>query len=413
MERDVRPTYDSVGLFNGTDKCYIKEENVNLTSFKKHWLNTTQPIIGPTHQCTMLLLSNLDKPQWLSVNCFEALIPSVACVIKEKGEGQQHGTTMAVQRSTDEEHCGKESVLFNQMCFLFLWIENLRQHSLNLDEMCRLEKQALSHTESNIQVFKYMFDAIKVDQLMLVWQNVKNPRIFESLLLRRLWMVLVMDKKTAVMGSDRMQGWFSCYSRRLPIYQTEITHRCKNNQSISTVFICDGDNDCKDLQNGKDSDEIFCVCEGKFTGFCQEMCVRENCKCSPLFYKDIRGRCLSFTKQITKTIQNKNNKGICNNATLVSSMSCVMPNDDETHKTDLNNDTTKQCKWKNELPCIPYQHRCYNMSDICVYRLDVHNHLTPCEQGSHLEQCQKFQCDNFFKCPEYYCIPWGYLCDGK
>ena len=213
------PTYDYTGPKEQSDDCYIKEENVNLTSFKKHKSNISEPVIGPTHQCTMLLMSNLDKPEWVSVNCFEALTPSVAYTVKEKGDEQQHGATMAVQRSINEEHCGKESVSFNQMCFFFLWIGNLRQHSLNLNEMCRSEKHTLSHTETNIQDFKYMFNTVKVDQLILVWQNVKNPRIFESMVLKRLWMKIVINKKKAVMRTDNMQGWFSCFSRRWSNYE--------------------------------------------------------------------------------------------------------------------------------------------------------------------------------------------------
>ena len=122
------------------------------------------------------------------------------------------------------------------------------------------------------------------------------------------------------------------------------------------------------------------------------MCLGASCKCSPLFYKDITGGCLSFTEQLKITVKSKDTKGICNETTLTtSSMSCMVPNKAVTHKTNLRSDTTEQCKEKNELNCVPDQSRCHKMSDVCIYRLDVYNHLTPCRQGSHLQECQKFQ----------------------
>ena len=37
----------------------------------------------------------------------------------------------------------------------------------------------------------------------------------------------------------------------------------------------------------------------------------------------------------------------------------------------------------------------------------------PCRNGGHLENCEKFECNVMFKCPNYYCVPWTYVCDGK
>ena len=51
---------------------------------------------------------------------------------------------------------------------------------------------------------------------------------------------------------------------------------------------------------------------------------------------------------------------------------------------------------------------------MCVFLDWTKNfHLLPCDSGSHIEQCQHFECNVHFKCPQYYCIPWGYICDGK
>ena len=53
------------------------------------------------------------------------------------------------------------------------------------------------------------------------------------------------------------------------------------------------------------------------------------------------------------------------------------------------------------------------MSDICSYKLNEQGHILPCNKGEHLQNCGMFECNMMFKCPDFYCIPWSYICDGK
>ena len=57
--------------------------------------------------------------------------------------------------------------------------------------------------------------------------------------------------------------------------------------------------------------------------------------------------------------------------------------------------------------------RCFNFTDICHYKLNEENHIMPCRNGGHLENCEEFECNVMFKCPNYYCVPWTYVCDEK
>ena len=68
---------------------------------------------------------------------------------------------------------------------------------------------------------------------------------------------------------------------------------------------------------------------------------------------------------------------------------------------------------KSMIPCRSYQQVFYNISNICEYKLNSLNDLTPCKAGDHLKNCTYFECNMKYKCPGYYCIPWGYVCDGK
>ncbi len=71
------------------------------------------------------------------------------------------------------------------------------------------------------------------------------------------------------------------------------------------------------------------------------------------------------------------------------------------------------CSKPLQLPCFQGHSHCFNISDICVYKLGNLGNLNPCRNGAHLEVCENFTCNNKFKCPGYYCLPFGYLCDAK
>ena len=73
-------------------------------------------------------------------------------------------------------------------------------------------------------------------------------------------------------------------------------------------------------------------------------------------------------------------------------------------------------KYKPKLSCQPindFSSLFYEISDICSYKLDKHGHLVPCKKGEHLQNCEMFECNMMLKCPNFYCIPWGYICYGK
>ena len=71
------------------------------------------------------------------------------------------------------------------------------------------------------------------------------------------------------------------------------------------------------------------------------------------------------------------------------------------------------CLDSNQIPCLQGHPKCYNISDICSYKLNTCGHLLPCRNGAHLESCRDFTCNAKFKCPNYYCIPFEYVCDGS
>lgn len=50
----------------------------------------------------------------------------------------------------------------------------------------------------------------------------------------------------------------------------------------------------------------------------------------------------------------------------------------------------------------------------CIYEFDQYGYQIGCRDVTHLRGCEKFQCSSdYIKCPNSYCIPLRYICDGK
>ena len=79
----------------------------------------------------------------------------------------------------------------------------------------------------------------------------------------------------------------------------------------------------------------------------------------------------------------------------------------------LENNTISLCRLPSELHCRQGHSVCYNVTHICVYKLNSLSNLMPCRSGKHLMNCFGFECNTMFKCPSAYCIPWSYVCDFK
>ena len=71
------------------------------------------------------------------------------------------------------------------------------------------------------------------------------------------------------------------------------------------------------------------------------------------------------------------------------------------------------CSDADQIPCSSRHAQCFNIEDICVYKLTKENYLTPCKSGEHMEQCEHFDCNKKYKCLGYYCVPFAYTCDGR
>ena len=63
--------------------------------------------------------------------------------------------------------------------------------------------------------------------------------------------------------------------------------------------------------------------------------------------------------------------------------------------------------------CSESEQHSFGIHHLCIYMLNSFNQLYPCEQGNHLEKCNEHKCTGYFKCPNQYCLPVRYVCDGR
>ena len=190
------------------------------------------------------------------------------------------------------------------------------------------------------------------------------------------------------------------------------TFTCTKGAFISTFFLCDGINDCNEiLQLTAGSDDQGCESNIYYKP-CKKDCSTSISVCSPLHYKSAHGKCVMYLSQdLNNYFTNHSNLSETN-----SVKSYIIPyyKNNPLFKSTLirNNYSYTKCQMLGQLPCSLHP-TCHNISDICLCRLGHSNNLYPCPYGLYIQQCREFECHQHYKCPEYYCIPWAYVCDGK
>ena len=199
--------------------------------------------------------------------------------------------------------------------------------------------------------------------------------------------------------------------------------RCRNNAYVSQLSVCDGIFDCPEVNA---NDEAGCFC--KPSHFKNKD--RSNCKiiqlsstksvCSLLFNTTKNNHCIPYGDKNNEYSSNRINsilwKNIKENVIGINDqiVDCTEHLEDvDGLSTMLSTSDIFLCKNLNQLPCKQGHTYCFNIGDICKYKLNIHNDLVPCRTGEHIEDCQYFEYNMMFKCPRYYCLSWNYVCDGK
>ena len=360
----------------------------------------------------MMLLSNLAEPEWIQIGCTEKVLVDLVCIIKTS---HSKATNINNHVNGNSLICPINAISKDTRCFLFSW--HKIKKSTDLKSYCKLNF-AVPVQDLDIQYFLYLFDAIQ-DVLPPILYQTDKGKLYRFTYEKYL---SIYHFNRSILSNTNVEGSTLCTLQKIFVINGENVFKCRSNVFISYLFVCDGILDCPI----GDSDEEFCYCqygkESKNINLCKELIDSTNNEtvCSTLYFtaKD------SCHKYITPTNLSKKHTKInfvCSDKRIIdmslkNDLVIDCPNsaeDEETLMSLLQFEQISLCRRKYEIACKQGHPKCYNISDICTYRINFFGRIQPCSNGAHLQNCEKFECNIMFKCVKSYCIPWSYVCDGK
>ncbi len=228
-----------------------------------------------------------------------------------------------------------------------------------------------------IEKLSFIFWATNLHELPLISHSNRNSLLVS--VFRKLWLNLRCVNR--IKRIDQTQGYVVCKSKILKnenMYHH--TFVCNNMKILLSLYLCDGDNDCNDTWP-ESSDEMGCHS------------TREEFFQIPIKLK-------VFSSKVLRDWQHEEY------LTQQEEAETIIQNNVGGHKIG-------QCSFPGQMSCDETETECYSFADVCIYLFGAEGWLLPCKYGSHLQECAAFECNQKYKCPNYYCIPFAYECDGK
>ena len=376
------------------------------------------PIIT-NRSCTLMLLSNLREPDWISVPCDKKLVNTVICKIQKETKDRLIIDNLI---SSEFHLCQLNTILVNVKCYAFLWgsYRNMSGQFCSDYKARGVSSTDITHiynilnAVSSVNMFPMLFLQNKGSQIII-----QIYKLFGKL---RLHHVSVQN--------STLDGFYICTFHQKKIIIGINMFHCQKGGYILHKYTCDGIKDCPN----DNSDELSCICEkeyfdSKHRSLCMQIkSVLKIPYCTSKYYVDLKGICKKYDFKkvgsesgIHYLAENKiKEKFLCHNGKALDVLhvndlvsDCGPESEDEPVLLSLKAKLkTFKCKpW--EIPCMEGHTKCFNFTDTCLYELNTESHMIPCRNGGHLDNCKKFECNAMFKCPDSYCVPWTYVCDGK
>ena len=394
-----------------------------LIKTKKETQNELYPLITETKLCVMLLLSNLAYPQWISVACDLKILDHVLCTTDNRVPISQNTSHIS-----GDYTCPNKSITKYGICYVLSWF-NGKVLNINVKELshkaisqpCLRNKMPMKVIK-DIETMDFLFRSIDEGQLVLLSPHSTNISLITRFSYEIIW--LRAQHKKQVVNRNKAMGYFICETRLTQLRKKlGNSFPCQDDSLMSILYICDEMIDCNIKNN-------FTKYMHEIQRLCKEMGASKQLYCPPLLHLTYTGQCMMYSKQIpniyekdhileVRNVQNKCTKNSSLNAFLINDgvLDCPDKDDEQLLREALKNTVSDKkqdiCSQHGSLSCFPGSLKCFDINEICLYKLDKLNHLYPCRTGSHMKECSQFECIQHFKCPGYYCIPWGYVCDGK
>ncbi len=362
------------------------------------------PFQLPNLTCTMLLLPNLAYPEWVSINCTEPILKHAVCY---KENMKNSSTVIAYETS---KSCGNMMILNRNKCFLFAWFKGRTFETEN--HICKSNYLTTKHLTSIVE-FNFIFRATKYSSFCLHFFQKGSANVI-SIAFEKIWTI---EKFVRISKQNELFGGYTVCQAEPAQHEVSFntTFTCIDGSIIAQSSICDQiDNNKAVADNQK-----FCPCTNEVVEFCNIKCSGNFCICFPFHYRSHSGVCVSHTQPAASFNDNKSTIQ-CSDGTTIDFLlvndgvpDCGPAAEDEPHMINLLVEKFYQkCAVSGQIPCRLGHTKCFNMTDICIFRKNKFGHLLPCRNGEHLEDCTKFECNFQYKCPGQYCVPLSHMCNG-
>ncbi len=365
--------------------CLTKENNKNMSHVDVHSSYKEQD----TRECTMLLLDNLATPEWLHTNSFLKLLPHLVFV-------QYHylKPEPSTQHPVDSHICRPLHVFFDNHCLIFATFKVERKQNISDVLSSKTNRKLLTFSRSEPQNTSHILEtAVQASSLETGNFVFKTRNQWKTILYNKVWTkykfseaALFQNTNITLVGSSKAKNQTVTCS---------LLHICNENEYVSTAYVCDNNHKC--ISNTSFSQKCWSCTGGG------EVLERSTIHCLPLFFLSRTHRCESF---VSKAVFKKHMVEASTTKSLLYEIP-RLPMISLDHKTVQIAVHTVNCDISGT------NTHSYRLSEVCVYRVDHNFIIVPCKAGSHLQDCKGFDCSLHFKCPNYYCVPWGYICNGR
>ncbi len=388
------------------DKPRYKSWDVcNKRNFSQSLSDFSPKATKKTTDCLMLY-SLLTDYSFVKIDCQKKFLYTTMC---EKHSAAN--VTDAFQTNLGK-NCQRYLVLKYGLCYQFIWMK----HS----DISKKKNMTAHHKTllQEIRDFEFIFAAVAINNF---------PRIFHT----RLAVYITFTRYENIYNytSHSIQNTAITALKiqsQLPVDLKDGLNifQCEKGPRILVLFLCDHITDCS---SGKPTDEGNCTCGKNKSQRCKYVSNSGNSLsniCSPLFYQNHKKDCHMYVfegeERNVSTSQVNSRYFKCQSGKKIEHIllndlvyDCLGYEDEPLLLSVVQNNSFHTCHQEYQISCRTGHSRCFNISEICSYKLNQHNVLTPCRTGEHIQECKNIECNMKFKCPNFYCIPFAYVCDGK
>ena len=247
--------------------------------------DTLQSFHTKAETCTLMSLVNLADSHWVSVDCNVARISNIVCSRSSIRE-----IDTIVQQSSNYV-CQQNSISKGESCYLFQWFDGDVMDRIDMHKQCSIFDMKILNLAS-ITRFEYLFNAVSETKFSIVSPIPMSSTHVKMLSYKRVLFDVFYEENLLI--KSKAKGFYVCSKKQGEVdINLGNVFQCTNGQLISSLYVLNGEIDCYDTKDilKFSSDENSLINGLSFPPECLNM----NCPCSPLQFKSIDGKCISYT----------------------------------------------------------------------------------------------------------------------